>query len=139
MKPDVDKLLEELRSVSPPHGMEDRIIAAVDAAARRRQFWVGLLASVLAPAVLLLVWSIRLLAADLATSPLVPLLRLQVSDAGAVFASYGDWALAVLEAIPIGSLILTLVMLLSVVTLASKLRKLSRTGVSALKAGLANE
>lgn len=126
---DVDKLLEQLKDLSSPKGMEERILFAVRREARKQQVVISLLYLALLPAVLLLFWSARLFATDLEASFFIPSLKLVISDFSRVLAIFGDWGLALVETFPVSSLALTLTSLFIVVILVVLLLRLSGLGV----------
>ena len=103
-----DEMLRQLKNVSPPEGLDDRVIGAVQRVRRRRKLFTGSLYMALALITPALIASLRLLITDLSTSSLAPLLDLAVTDWRQVQSSLGAWLLAVFEAVPVGSLALTL-------------------------------
>ncbi|MDP1809499.1 MAG: hypothetical protein Q8L35_08190 [Actinomycetota bacterium] len=103
-----DEMLRQLKNVSPPEGLNDRVIGAVRRVRRRRTIFTGTLYMALALMAPALMASLRLLITDVSTSSLAPLLDLALTDWRQVQSSLGAWLLAVFEAVPVGSLALTL-------------------------------
>lgn len=103
-----DEILSELKIVTPPDGLDERVIGAVRQVRRRRKFMVATLWAAMLLTAPVLVASFRLLVSDISASSLTPLLNLGITDWQSVRSSLDAWIMAVFEALPVGSLALTL-------------------------------
>ncbi len=122
---DFDDRLEALKTVTAPAGMDDRIIAAVRRQARRQRAIFYSLEAGLALAIVASLLSVRLFLADLSVSPLGQLLKLAWTDGRELLGFFGDWALAVMESTPFGSLSLALGTVFLAALLLDRLARLS--------------
>lgn len=121
----IDEIFAELRDAYPPDDLNSGIMASVGRARLRRRALGAFLYAALgatAPAIFL---SLKLFISDLSESPLTQLLNLVLTDSGEVARSLGDWAMAVLESLPIGSLALSLGALLALAVLANRIAVLT--------------
>ena len=125
MEDRVDGILKQLKHVSPPDDLNAGILSAVRRDRQRGRAIIGLLyAALLAtfpPAYL----SIKLFASDLAASPVAQLLNLALTDSREVVSSLGIWILALVEALPIGTLALALGSIFILAVLVNRIAVLS--------------
>ena len=122
---DLDNRLEELKNVTAPVGMDERIITAVRREVRRQRIIFYLLEAGLASAIAASFLSVRLFLADLSVSPLGQLLKLAWTDGRELLDFFSDWLLAVIESTPFGSLSLALGMVFLSAFLLDRVARLS--------------
>lgn len=127
MNDQVDYLFEQLSKVTPPQGLDDRILGAVAREVRRRKLWVGAGVSALSLTLLAVVLTVRYLGARLAETSTLELLRLAVSDGALVAEDLGSWAMAVAESLPVLALVLVAGSIFAAAAMLQGMIRLART------------
>lgn len=117
----IDVLLNQLKDVTAPEDINEKILRAVYKDTRRLKFFAGLLFIATAINLSFLLYSLRLLILDISDSSLSEILKLIASDWTQVRTSLDTWLMAVIEALPVGSLIMVLGAVFTIIFLINRI------------------
>lgn len=117
----IDEILAELNNVTPPEGLNEKVMHSVERHRRRARASSVLMYVMLAPTTLGFILSFRLLLNDMSSSSLPQILDLSVTDSHQVLTSFDAWLMALFEALPVVGLVLSLGTLFVFLILLGKL------------------
>lgn len=122
---DMDRLFSKLKPLNPPGNLVNQIVARIEdetrrSLMRRLRLKMALMISGIVFVCPLFFWAIYWLIDDLRTSGIWYFLSVLGTDFGAALANLNDLLLAILESLPIGSIVMVLASILVIFVLLEK-------------------